>query len=840
MHRPPTIVDPELLPLRGERWDWLMCALLVAILAFLPASFGAVDAWSRLLAFAATGLLLLVLLLRLTFDHEFQLTRTWLYFPIAAILLFTTLQTIPLPNFLVRVFSPASIAIRQELLGDTFTSPQTSVSLYPYATAAFVRLFLMGMAVFVTVASLVRTRRHFKFLLVAVFIIGGAEALLALAQIATGTGSIYWMVPASSGVTTAGTFVNHSNFSQFMNLSMGAGLALLLVRLAEQHRDSRADRFWRGAVHSYWEQNGLLCVGLAVCALAILASLSRNGAIAMLVATTVVALTLIRRSSLSLRGWVLTTIPAIVLITLFIYGFDLVYARIATIRESNTHDLRWEMMRAAYRAWQQFPICGTGFGTHEVVAPRYENTMTEALAGHADNDYAQLLEETGIIGVTIFAAFVLGLYALVARLVLWGRKPPALAAYGILYGLVAVTVQSATDFGQRLPANLILTATLSGLAVALARIEFRGSSRKATRVHLKSATWLTRIIAATAIVLTVVVWGWGLRASYVAYLGERWWTAAVTLDDWLHKNTTSATDEDFTNLLAAADGAFTSDPHNVLYAYWLNEYRWEALSRSIPTGSSSLPEEAVPIVHQITDELVKVRTIAPTFGPPYALEGQLRLFMLNEPAGRELIRKAVRLANYDPPTCLVAGELAALDGRHGEAESLLKRALTLQSAYYPEIVDFCVHKLNDIKLAKKLAGPDHNRLSALAAVVEQSGKFAAQAPQIRADAEQALRALAKTDHVSPNELVNLARVEQQRQNPSAAIELYRRALNQEYQRFDWRLQLAEILVVVGQTDDAIHELRIALRLRPRDPAATKLLGELVTRKDQQPRKPSPR
>lgn len=831
MHRRTTIVDVEMLPLGGERWDWLMGGLLGALLVFLPASFGAVEAWSRLTALAITGLLLLTLLLRLIFDLEFRLTRTWLYFPLAAIVLFTAAQIVPLPVTFVRTLSPASVAVREDLLGNSFVDTHTSISLYPYATAAFVRLFLLGAAAFVTVASLIRTSGQFKLLLGTIFFVGCAEAFLSLAQIAAGTGSIYWSIPVTNGVTTAGTFVNYSNFSQFMNLSMGAGLALLLVRLAEQHQDSSADRFWRGAVRSYWEQNSIVCAGLALCALAILASLSRNGAIAMLVASTVVSLTLLKRSALSIRGWVLATIPAVVLLSLFVYGFDLVYARMATLQDSGKHDLRWEMVRAAYRAWQQFPVCGTGFGTHEVVTSQYEHAMTAALAGHADNDYAQLLEETGIVGVVLVAVFVLGIGAVVARLVLWGRKPSALAAYGVLYALVAVAVQSATDFGQRLPANLFLTATLSGLAVALARIEFRSSVRK--RNHRRNTPKLApqRVVAAVAIVMVAFIWNWGVWAEYAAFLGERWWAAAVTLDDWMQKNPEAASDEDTTSLLTAAEGAFASDPGNVQYGYSLNAYRWDALSRSLPAGSATPPPEALPIVRRIADELAKVRSNAPTYGPPYALEGQLRLFVLGDPTGRDLIEKGVRLANYDPPTCLVAGELAAREGRRDEAESLLNRALTLQPAFYPEIVQFCLQELKDMALVKKLSGNDHNRLSMLATAAEHSGEFSAQAAALRAEAEQSLRTIAEADYATPDQLVALAGIEQRQHNPTAAIELYRRALNHEYQRFDWRMQLAEVLVAVGRTDDAIHELKIALRLRPRDSAATKMLGELVTQKN---------
>ena len=44
-----TILDPDLLPTSGRRWDWTLLGLLVALLAFAAASFGAVEAWSELI-----------------------------------------------------------------------------------------------------------------------------------------------------------------------------------------------------------------------------------------------------------------------------------------------------------------------------------------------------------------------------------------------------------------------------------------------------------------------------------------------------------------------------------------------------------------------------------------------------------------------------------------------------------------------------------------------------------------------------------------------------------------------------------------------------------------------
>ena len=55
-------------------------------------------------------------------------------------------------------------------------------------------------------------------------------AILALAQDATHSSMIFWTVPTWSEVASSGTFENHSHYGQFMNLSMGSMLALVLLQ----------------------------------------------------------------------------------------------------------------------------------------------------------------------------------------------------------------------------------------------------------------------------------------------------------------------------------------------------------------------------------------------------------------------------------------------------------------------------------------------------------------------------------------------------------------------------------------------------------------------------------
>jgi tetratricopeptide (TPR) repeat protein len=273
------------------------------------------------------------------------------------------------------------------------------------------------------------------------------------------------------------------------------------------------------------------------------------------------------------------------------------------------------------------------------------------------------------------------------------------------------------------------------------------------------------------------------------------------------------------------------DPSNVAYAYWLSFYRWESLSRGANSeaGQIILSGDTRPIIARIADELAAARRICPTYGPPYALEGQLRLFVLKQSAGAELIRKGARLAPYDAPTCLVAGKLAAGEGKFDEAEALLARAVSLQPQYFHEVTELYLTEWKRPDLARSLAGNDYDRLDELAIAFAAVPAYRDQAQAIRDEAESALRRRLTTADATPQDEATLARIEHDRGKLESSVELYQRALGQDYQQIEWRLSLAHSLAELGKLDEAIHEVKIVLRLRPGETRATKLMEELVGR-----------
>ncbi len=174
--RKKALLDPNALFISGGPWDSLTLILLGLLLAFAPASFGAVEAWSELVVILLAAALSMCVAIRALLDRDFRPAFTWLYVPLAFFLLLVVGQLVPWPTPLVSLVSPATVSTKQEFLGTGVESlSRTTLSFYPLETAAHLRLVLIGTAVFVAVANMIRGTRQIKLLLLAIFAIGCGE-----------------------------------------------------------------------------------------------------------------------------------------------------------------------------------------------------------------------------------------------------------------------------------------------------------------------------------------------------------------------------------------------------------------------------------------------------------------------------------------------------------------------------------------------------------------------------------------------------------------------------------------------------------------------------------------
>ena len=187
-----------------------------------------------------------------------------------------------------------------------------------------------------------------------------------------------------------------------MNLSIGAALGLLLVTL---HEAFDRDRITPARVAEYLSSPAgrtakVLVAMMVLGATTVFISLTRGGMISMLIAAAFTTLMLSWRQSLKGPGWIMVLLALGAFTCILYVGFDQVYDRLATLRDLHGAQAgRWQVVKDIALAWTKFPLFGVGLGTHGVVYPMFDRSTTAALAMHAENEYAQTAEETGLAGI---------------------------------------------------------------------------------------------------------------------------------------------------------------------------------------------------------------------------------------------------------------------------------------------------------------------------------------------------------------------------------------------------------------------------------------------------------
>ena len=813
-----------------SNFDRIIEWLLIALLAFMPLAFGAVEAWSELVVVTIAAAMVICLAAKLIIRKDTSFVWTWAYVPLVLFLSLVFLQLIPLPAELVRLISPSTAGMKSSLLGDLPDAgdvlQKMTITFYATATKHDLRLILVAAAVFMVVINVYRRADQIKRLLGAVALIGGALALLALAQNLFGDGRIYWLVPSGHATAQAGTFVNHSHFGQFMNLSIGAALGLLLVKLHEifgGHAVTPPEvvgHLGQKNLRVVWYITGMIVIG----ATTIFLSLTRGGMVSMLIAGSFTAVALASKRALGGRGWVIMVMALMAFVCVLYIGFDAVYDRLATLRGLHEYGGRWQIVKDLSRSVTRFPRLGTGLGTHEVVYPMFDRSTVPSMAQYAENEYAQAAEETGIIGLILILAFAGIVWSNYARSVRHSRLPIRAAAFGLGFGLLAIMIHSFSDFGQHLPANACLTAVTSGLLVGLARMGRPGEKTQKSRLLAALDSRPIRVVGASGVVAAFL---WAVVSAHGARIAEAEWRQALQVERFLRESDWQGSNDDYKALLTHAYAALNAQPESVHYRHWFNVYRWRSISRARDpeTNEVLVIPETLALTRQIVADLHRARSSCPTFGAAYCVAGQLEKFILDDPAGAEHIRTGYRLAPCDATACYVAGLLDAREGRVEDSLPKFRRSLKLRGRFFRDIANVYV-QANRPDLAVEIARDSAGQLLYVANILQKMDGSRPLAAQAKAEALAMLQQQCQQPDVSAGMLASLANVLHQEKDYGSAIEYYKRALALEYGQVGWRLALARLLAETGQVQQAMHEARICLRLRPQMSEARRLIADV--------------
>jgi O-antigen ligase/tetratricopeptide (TPR) repeat protein len=840
------------------RLDLVIEILLVALLAFMPVALGVVAPWSEMVVVITTAAIGLCLALRVALHRHGaaggrRFSWSWSYVPMVLFVAVAGLQLLSLPSATVGTLSPQTLALKSELLADSpggTALGRTTLSFYPFAAGRDLRLIAVAATLFIAVVNTFHRAAQVKRLLGAIAAMGGAVALLALLQDVTGTDCIFWLIPTppGSGMARSGPFINHNHFAQFMNLSIGAALALLLVRLREELPLSLTptqvfDRLQDPDLRGAWWLAAVVVVG----AVTVLLSLSRGGMVGMVAAAGFMALMLAWRRGLGGGGWAMAIVGLFVFMAVLYVGFDAVADRLATLhKDADPTAGRTQVYKDVAVVARKFPLLGMGLGTWEVTYPMFDRSTIALNAEYADSDYAQALHETGAAGLGVVVLFAAIVWANFARATRATRVPACAAAFGLAYGLIAVMVQGATDYGQHMPAIAGLTAVTCGLLVVLgqkaaaaAKLEpaakaaqADGAASAVGQPRQSPARRLPAIPAAAASVALPIVLlaglAWALLNVNAVRVAEGHIARAERVARRLEADGWQGSNDQYVALLAEAWAAADRQPANVEYRYWLNAYRWRSISRTTDPQSGDLlmADRQLQAADRIVGELHAAATLCPTFGPVRSLAGQLEMLVLDRPEeGAAHVRLGQRLAPTDPAATFAVASVDAAEGNWDESLAKFRHCLALNANLMPDVIAvYAAAGRSDLALA--VAGDDPAHVQRV--IVSLNG----QAPHTGTvtAAEDKLLSLLSTEKrqaAAPAYLLgSAADLCYRRGSRAVAIEYYRRALGKDYDRVDWRLSLARCLAAEGRAAEAMREAKLCMRLKPRLVEARALVEEL--------------
>lgn len=817
--------------------DALAQRLLVGLLAFMPLAFGAVEAWSELVVwFVCLGLVFCLAARALKWKTTGGLRWTPALIPLSVFVLLGLLQALPVPFSLIEWLSPHAAGLYQTLRQDILGS--FTLSLYARSTWHDLCIVIAASVIFLTVINVFRRSDQVRRLLLSVAIIGAALAILALLQSLFGNGHIYWIGPKESQ-PNSGTFACHNHFSQHMNLSVMAmlGYAMMSMRqtLGRQwlQRDSIASWF-REPEHrlARW-----LLVMAVVGLITIAMSLSRMGIVSSVVA--IIALTLMLTLGKGLQRSLVPLLVGLVAVSaVILIGFEAMYERMATLNNLDAaYGNRWTVVTDLVPAFGHFLAIGSGLGSFSAVYPLYDTGTVTQFASHAENEYAQLLVEMGVVGTAAFLWFVGFLILCTLRAVRRTADPVVIAAPALAAGLLAVAIHSWTDFGQHLPAIAGLSAVFCGLLVVLGQRTGAGRRTKAEQSASPVAA-ATRVAARPG--------GPRLAAGLVGLLGmllilnipAAWWrvfaeehdAAARASAAQLEKTAWKTPDaQAYARLLKQGEAAVSFDPGNALYRYRLAVYRWRCVVRGRTRADigEAAPPEFRDVAEQVVTEMIVASSMCPTMGALHCWRGQMEWWVLGREEGRDRVENGIRTARSDPIAWCAAGQLAAAEGKFDLALERYRRAVELRGGMLSQAAQVLAKEGRRPDLLLALAGDDPQRLNSVADTLRQYG-FTAEAAQAQGQCILIYRARVNEGTTPAWAIAMLAAASSQEGRHEEAAALYRQALAREYARLPWRLACVRELLEAGQIDEALRELQISQRLQP-DSKEVEALGAVVSK-----------
>ncbi len=258
----------------------------------------------------------------------------------------------------------------------------------------------------------------------------------------------------------AGTFANRNHFANWVYVGLLFSAGWVMRGLSPLF----SPRSGGQAAPNSLQDTLFLLVVLPLGLITAVASGSRAGLLALL-AGLAVWLLLLKKRTRSRTRWGAIGLVAILALALAVGAGELVIDRLMEAKLGWPQFSKIDIWRQSLALFCRFVLFGTGWGTFATAFNHYKSGGGDSTVLHAENDYIQLLVETGLVG-----ALVLGLVlSRVLRAALQFAWREALAepelVFGAVAGLAAFALQAVFEFVFQITATALLAAALLGFII---------------------------------------------------------------------------------------------------------------------------------------------------------------------------------------------------------------------------------------------------------------------------------------------------------------------------------------------------------------------------------------
>ncbi|TWI68201.1 O-antigen ligase [Desulfobotulus alkaliphilus] len=450
--------------------------IYVFSLIFAPLAFGTTEEWSFFLVYIMMGFSFILFMIH-AWKEKVVLYRVPGTAFFLAGFIYSLTQLLPMPAFLVRILSPASHAIREDVFRMAGDPGWYSLSLHPEGGLVVLSQLVLFYLVYYLSIQFFTDFRILKRTLAILAIFAGLLSISTILQSVFTEDMALWFryVPHNSMVF--GPYVNHNHYAGLMEMLLPLVLALYLI-----YRPVIMKPTLREKILGFLERDSsykyvLHIFFVILIMLSVFMSLSRTGIAAMMASLVLFAL-LVRKYSRKRKefGGTWIFLFVLTLVSLSWYGWSQLDVRFGqTITQlANDGVSRLTFWEDTTRIIRDFPLTGSGGGSFEQIHPVYQNYYMSRLAGYAHNDYLELLSDFGVIGFVLFFAFLSAvLISMVRKLPLRKEKFSLYGSAAVFAGLFAIALHSIMDFNLQIPANAIIFMVILALGISFANTRFR-------------------------------------------------------------------------------------------------------------------------------------------------------------------------------------------------------------------------------------------------------------------------------------------------------------------------------------------------------------------------------